>query len=159
MSFHLETTIRRPPEAVFAYLEDVERTALWYEAVQQVDKVGPPPSRDGSPVGTTYRFVRTLPGGTVENLVQVSGYRPNTSITFRSVDGPTPFTYRYDVTPAPEGTRLALHGSIRADGLTGPARMLGPLAPRLFARGMAANLGTLRHLLENGDRPKLPRRI
>lgn len=145
MTFTLNLDIAARPEEVFDFIADFANTPQWYSAVQRVDRKSTP---GGTGIGTEYAVHRQLPSGAVLNTVAVTSYIEGQEITFTSVAGPTPFTYRYRVHPAPNGARLELEGTINADGLPGPARLLGPLAERLFARGMRDNFGALKELLQ-----------
>jgi uncharacterized protein YndB with AHSA1/START domain len=143
MTFTLELDIAAAPADVFTFVADFATTPRWYSAVQRVERVG----GDGG-IGTRYTVHRHLPTGAVTNGVVVTRYEEGREITFTSVDGPTPFTYRYRVHSAPQGTRLQLEGTISTAGLPGPARLLGPVAEQLFKRGMRDNLSALRGMLE-----------
>lgn len=144
MSFSIDLTVRRPTDVVFAFLADSRNTPRWYEAVREAELVTPGPVA----VGTRYRFVRDLPGGRADNLVEVTELEPDAVVTLASVDGPTPFRYRYTLSPTSGGTHLRLEGAISGEGLGGPAAVLAPFASRLFARGMRSNLAELARLLE-----------
>jgi hypothetical protein len=143
MTFTLDLDIAATPAEVFAFVADFTTTPQWYSAVQRVELV-----RGNGGVGTEYALHRRLPTGAAVNTVAVTSYLEGQEITLTSVDGPTPFTYRYRVRPGPSGARLQLEGTISATGLSGPARLLGPVAERLFKRGMRDNLGTLREILQ-----------
>jgi uncharacterized membrane protein len=146
--FAIEVQIAEPPSQVFAYLADVEEAPRWYSAVQEVE------SLDGGPTGkgARYRFVREIGGETQVNEVEVSEFKPNRSLTLTSVSGPTPFIYRYVLMPSGEGTLLRLEGQISGDGLSGLITMLKPFAETFFRRGMAANLQTLKQVIETAAR-------
>ena len=141
-TFTLELDIQAAPEKVLAFVADFATTPLWYSAVQRVERIG------GVGLGARYSVHRRLPVGPVVNTVEVVGFDDGQEITFASVDGPTPFRYRYLVVPEAGGSRLQLDAAISAAGLPGPARLLGPLAGRLFKNGMRDNLGTLKRLIE-----------
>ncbi|WP_262849646.1 SRPBCC family protein [Mumia quercus] len=143
-SFELQLDIDRPPSVVWSVLSDVSRTPEWYEAVQRVVPVVP--AGDGR--GPSYELVRSLPGGKAVNLVEVTESEPEERFSLTSRSGPTPFTYRYTLTPIPGGTRLVLDAEISAAGLPGPLSALGPVATRLFKNGMRTNLGALARMLE-----------
>jgi uncharacterized protein YndB with AHSA1/START domain len=144
--FSIDIDIARAPADVFAYLADVASTPDWYSAVQRVEKVGGASHGRGG----RYRFWRQLPGGPADNEVEITEFEPDKVFTLRSVSGPTPFTYRYLLSPAAGGTRLRLEGEITGEGLGGPLALFAPFASRLFERGMRTNLGTLKRLLERG---------
>lgn len=146
MSFSIDLSIRRATDVVFAFLADSRNTPRWYEAVREAEPLTPGPVA----VGTRYRFVRELPGGRADNLVEVVELEPNAVVTLASVDGPTPFRYRYTLSPTTEGTHLRLEGDITGEGIEGPAALLAPFASKLFARGMRSNLAELKRILESG---------
>lgn len=142
--FSLTTNISAPPNTVFAFLADATNMTLWYEAIEQV--VLRPGTQIGQ--GSSFQLIRSLPGGRAVNVVEVTEYEPNRRLTLESRSGPTPFRYAYTLEASDEGTALTLDGHISTEGQPGPAGHLGPLAARLFARGMQRNLRTLKHLLE-----------
>jgi carbon monoxide dehydrogenase subunit G len=144
MTFTLDLDVAATPAEVFAFIADFTNTPRWYSAVQRVEHL-----HGAGGVGTEYAVHRHLPSGAVVNTVEVASFVEGREVTFTSVDGPTPFTYRYRVKPAGHGTRLELDGTISSAGLSGPARFLGPVAEQLFKRGMRDNLGTLKDLLEH----------
>lgn len=146
MSFSIDLSIRRTTDVVFAFLADSRNTPRWYEAVREAEPVTPGPVA----VGTRYRFVRNLPGGRADNLVEVVELEPDAVVTLASVDGPTPFRYRYTLSPTPGGTHLRLEGDVTGEGVEGPAALWAPFASRLFARGMRSNLDELKRILEAG---------
>ncbi|MFF2496615.1 SRPBCC family protein [Agromyces sp. NPDC058064] len=143
MTFTLTLDVDAEPARVFEFIADFATTPQWYSAVQRVERV-----HGTGGAGTTYTVHRRLPSGPAANTVVVDSCTEGEEITFASVDGPTPFSYRYRVRPAPGGSRLELEGSISAAGLPGPARLLGALAEPLFERGMRSNLKTLKGILE-----------
>lgn len=143
MTFKLNLDIAARPEKVFSFIADFANTPTWYSAVQRVERVSGPGG-----VGTEYAVHRQLPSGAVVNKVAVTSYIEGQEITFTSIEGPTPFTYRYRVHAAPNGATLELEGSISAAGLPGPARLLNPVAERLFKHGMRDNLGALKEILQ-----------
>ena len=144
-SFELTQDIARGPEAVWNVISDVPRARDWYEAIIRVTPLGE------STVGEGARFEleRALPGGQAVNVVEVTEYVPTERFTLASRSGPTPFTYRYALAPSAAGTLLTLRGDISAEGLRGPAALLGPLATTLFKNGMRTNLAALARLVES----------
>ena len=144
MTFQLSLDVAAPPATVFDFVADFTTMPKWYSAVQRVER------RDNaSGLGTRYEVYRQLPGGTARNTVEITGYDSGREVTFSSLNGPTPFVYRYLVEPkGSNATRLTRAGSISRAGLTGPAALLGPLAEGLFKRGMRDNLGALKGILE-----------
>lgn len=142
--FTIDIEVNAAQETVFGYIADGSRAPEWYEAVQSATKT----TKGQTSEGTRYEFTRVLPQGAVVNEVEVSEFREPTLITFASVSGPTPFTYRYRVEPTADGSKVTLEGSITGEGLRGPAALLAPLAGRFFEKGMAKNLNALKTRLE-----------
>jgi Polyketide cyclase / dehydrase and lipid transport len=62
-TFHLEVTIDRPRDAVFAVIADPTTMPRWYEAVQQATRTSTGPVT----AGATYVISRSLPGGEVHS--------------------------------------------------------------------------------------------
>jgi len=145
-TFQTTISIGRPPAEVFDLLADTEKTPLWYEAVVSATKIGSGPAGRGR----RYRLVRALPGGLVENEVEITDYEPARRVTLTSVSGPTPFRYRYTLEPLAQGagTRVILDGDITTEGLPVPAP-LRPIATRAFQHGMAQNLAVLKRIVES----------
>lgn len=144
MSFQISLDIDRSPAEVFAYIADFRNMPKWYEAVEDVTVAASAPLG----IGARFHMVRSLPGGPAHNDVEITSYRPDGEVTFASINGPTPFQYRYEFQPTGTGTRLTLDGDISAEGLSGPAGHLGGLAGRLFKQGMKKNLNVLKKILE-----------
>ncbi|MER7608963.1 SRPBCC family protein [Nocardioides sp. NPDC127503] len=147
MTFHLTTTIAAPPQTVFDFVSDLRTMPRWYSAVESVHLL-----EGATPLTAIYRVRRRLPTGNAENEVQTSAYVPSTEVAFTSITGPTPFTYRYRVSPISGRTQLQLDGSITTAGLPGPAGLLGPFAEQLFKRGMQDNLQQLASIIERASR-------
>ena len=143
MAFELTLSIDATPGDVFAFIADFATTPRWYSAVKRVD-----PLSGSGEVGSRYLVYRDLPGGRAENEVEVTGRVDGSEVTFTSLRGPTPFSYRYRVAADGSGTRLTLNGSISGAGLGGPAALFAPMAEGLFKRGMRDNLGELKRILE-----------
>ena len=144
MAFTIEIDIDRPSEVVFGYLAQVENTPKWYSAVEEAEKLTSAPVS----TGTRYRLLRQLPTGPAVNDVEVTEFTPNSVFTIASRSGPTPFTYRYRLSPQGKNTHLRLEGEISGEGLGRGFALVAPFAERLFERGMRANLATLKQLLE-----------
>jgi len=153
--FTIDQLVARPIDVVFQFLTAVEATPNWYSAVKSVKRV----SSDETAQVPLFLFVRELPGGLVTNTVAVSAMEPNRAFELRSIDGPTPFVYRYELEEQPhKWTLVRLIGSISGEGLSVPFKVLQPFAETLFQRGMKGNLQSMRQLLEQG-RPEGGRRF
>lgn len=150
-TFHIETTIDRPPDDVFTVIADPTAMPDWYDAVQQVTTTWTGPTTTGA----TYVVTRSLPGGDVDNTVEITEYETNRRVTLESRDGPTPFRYRYTLASRPDGaTGITLDGRISGTGLPAPLGAVDPLATRLFQHGMRRNLAELRRIIESAPTPR-----
>ena len=141
MTFETNVHIGRTVEDVFDYVSDPLRFAQWNSAVRAVRAVRPVPSREAA----QYVMERELPGGRVENLIEVVANERPIEFAIRSISGPTPFVYRYRFASAAGGAEIAFSGAFE---LTGIAGLAGPLAKRAVKRGVDDNLATLKGLLE-----------
>lgn len=144
-TFVLETTVRRPLAEVLDFLRDGRTMPAWFEAVTAVRPLAG--STDGR---ERFEVRRRLPSGDAVNVVELSVETEPIGVLMRSRRGPTPFAYRFELRPDGPATRVTLDGSITAEGLSGPFALLAPVAGKLFERGMAENLRTLRRRLEMG---------
>jgi len=138
MTFETSVHVGRTVEDVFDYVSDPLRFAHWNSAVRAVRPV----ASDERP---QYVMERELPGGRVENRIEVVTRERPVEFAIRSISGPTPFVYRYRFTRVPGGTDIAFSGAFE---LTGVASLAGPLAKRAVKRGVDDNLATLKELLE-----------
>jgi len=136
IAFQTSIEIDRPPADVYAVVGDPTTYSRWNSAVRSVEPV----DADG------YRMVRELPTGLAENHLEVVAARSPEFVVIEASDGPTPFTYRYEIHEAGHGTELELDAEVE---LGGAAALLGPLAARAVKRGVDENLATLKQLLEN----------
>jgi uncharacterized protein YndB with AHSA1/START domain len=136
----IQTSVRiaRPASEVFALLSDPTRFPLWNSAVDSV-----------RPTGSTFAMERTLPGGRARNELEITELGEPERFGIRTLSGPTPFAYRYRLTPDGGATLVALDATVE---LGRPAELLGPLAARAVKHGIDANLATLRDALERGGR-------
>jgi uncharacterized membrane protein len=146
-TFRVTININRPTTDVFAFVAEPRNMPLWYEAVEQVAQVTPSRATKAA----TYQITRSLPRGRADNIVKVTNSTPDLTVTFESLDGPTPFHYRYTIEPNTSGSVLTLDADISSAGLPGPLAHLDGIATRAFKQGMRHNLEELKHLVESGS--------
>jgi uncharacterized protein YndB with AHSA1/START domain len=144
-AFQVSIDIAATPATVFPLVAEPSSMKRWYEAVNEVTITTEGATRRG----TTYRIARSLPGGPAANVVEITEYGPDRHVTHESLDGPTPFRYRYTLEPTLEGTKVVLDGRITSAGILGTAAPADHLATALFKRGMRKNLAALKQLAEN----------
>jgi polyketide cyclase/dehydrase/lipid transport protein len=137
ISFESSIELGRTRGEVFDYVADAGRLAEWNLAVMTVD---PSPDTPGHHV-----MRRELPTGVAINEIAITAHRPD-EMTLRTITGPTPFVYRYTFDSIPRGTRIRLQAEMDLGGI---ARLAQPLAAHGLRRGVDANLGSLRTILES----------
>ena len=139
-SFENTVIIRRPVEDVFAFLADFENVPKWNYAIVETRKVSPGPVG----VGTTYRQTRSVPSRSEEGF-QVTVFEPPSRLEVQGQLGPFTARVTYVLEPTGGGTRLTNAVELGSSGLLAVA---APLATSRVKRAVAANLDTLRRLLE-----------
>ncbi len=141
-SFENTVIIRRPVEDVFAFLADFENVPKWNYAIVETRKVSPGPVG----VGTTYRQTRSVPSRSEEGF-QVTVFEPPSRLEVQGQLGPFTARVTYVLEPTGGGTRLTNAVELGSSGLL---MLVAPLATSRVKRAVAANLDTLKQLLEQG---------
>jgi carbon monoxide dehydrogenase subunit G len=100
-------------------------------------------------VGTTYRQTRSAPSRT-EEAFEVTVFEPTSRLQVQGGLGPFTATLSYLLEPAGSGTRLTNTVDLESSGLL---TLVAPLATSRVKHAVAANLNTLKQLLEGGGRP------
>lgn len=138
------TTINRPIQEVFAYLSDIERQADWVSTLSESQKTTSGPTE----VGTKYRQVVKVLGRRVEAENEVTDYQPPTLFAFRGKSGPMRMEMRFTLTSAgPETTEVTQV----AEGASGGVfKLADPIMARTMKKQFAADLETLKTILESG---------
>jgi uncharacterized protein YndB with AHSA1/START domain len=144
-AFQLVINIARPPTEVFRFIAEPRNMPVWYEAVDHVTKT----TAGATGTGARYQIRRSLPAGLALNDAELTELIADRRVTLESRGGPTPFRYRYDVEPSPDGTLLTLDAHISSAGLPGPFAHLDRLTTQLFKQGMRQNLHELKRVLES----------
>lgn len=140
-TFSTSVRIRRPVEAVYAFVADPLQFPRWNSAVHTVHLT----SGELGRVGSRYSMQRRLPVGQVENELEVFSCEHATEFGIRTTSGPTPFRYMYRFALNGVDTVIQLDAGVE---LSGVASVLGPLAASAVRRGVDANLATLKRALE-----------
>jgi carbon monoxide dehydrogenase subunit G len=143
VNFTNTTVINRPPAEVFEFLADFENLPRWNYAISETRKIS------GGPVavGSRYRQTRTLPSRREETF-EVTEFEPDRKLAIRGPLGPFQADVSYLLTAAGEGTSVSNTMDLRP---TGVSRLIAPLAGSRVKSAVAANLGSLKQLLETRD--------
>jgi carbon monoxide dehydrogenase subunit G len=142
-SFENTVIIRRPVEDVFAFLADFENVPAWNYAILETRKVSPGPVG----VGTTYRQTRSVPRRSEESF-EVAIFEPARRLEVQGEIGPFRAKLSYALKPTGSGTRLTNAVDLGSSGLL---TLVAPLATSRVKHAVAANLDTLKQILERGD--------
>jgi hypothetical protein len=142
-SFENTVIIRRPVEDVFAFLADFENVPAWNYAILETRKVSPGPVG----VGTTYHQTRSVPRRSEESF-EVTVFEPARRLEVQGEIGP--FRARLSYVLEPTGSRTRLTNAVGL-GSSGLLTLVAPLATSRVKHAVAANLDTLKQILERGD--------
>jgi hypothetical protein len=145
-AFKTSVRIRRPIEDTFTFVSDPLNFPRWNSAVRAVWQTGGRQSH----VGSTYTMERELPGGRVQNELEILTHEHPTEFAIRAMSGPTPFRYRYVLSGTNDETVVQLDAVVELEGAAG---LLSPLAGRAVKRGVDDNFHELKRILETTPRP------
>jgi len=107
--------IEAPPEALFAYLSDLDNLPEWQTGIVSAEIT----SGDELGVGTTARVVRDLMGQRIEAPMTVTAYEPPGRLAIRSEVSGVKATAELDLTPADgAATDLVFAMEIRGSFIT-----------------------------------------
>jgi uncharacterized membrane protein len=112
--------IARPPEEVFAYLDDLSRHTEWQEQLREVRVETDGPTR----VGTRFRQKRKVPGSIQETTYEITEHDPPRSASWRGLDGAIRAFGTVTVAPAGEASQVSLQLDFEGHGL---GKLLLPL--------------------------------
>jgi uncharacterized membrane protein len=136
--------IARPPEDVFAYIDDLSRHGEWQTAIEQVTVETEGPTR----VGSRARDRRRVPGGVREITYEITAHDPPRRASFRGVDGPVRPVGTVSVIPLDASrSRVMLELDFEGRGI---GKLLLPLVRRDAAKHVPADQQRLKERLEAG---------
>ena len=141
MTVHCEYTIEIPksPAQVFAFLDDVARTPLWFSRCTEVEKLDP----GANGLGTRLRFTVRQRGdstGTMEG--SIAGYARDQHLAFRMSDKVFEVTIDLELAAIATGTRVAHRIDVVPRGIVG--KLLQPVIRRVLPAQVAIDMAKLR---------------
>jgi hypothetical protein len=143
MEFSNTITIERSPHDVFVFVSDLENVPRWNHAIVETRKTSDGPVR----VGTIYRQVRSLPSRSEETL-HVIELEPDRRFAVQGGLGPFEGRLTYEFEEIGGSTRLTNKADLQARGIK---RLAAPIVSGRVREAVAANLGTLKQLLEGKE--------
>lgn len=142
---HAERTVvvARPAEAVFEFLAEGPRGALWRDGVREITRM-----TNSTGVGAVFRQVKAGPGGRqIDCDYLITEYAPPTSLEFAVVAGPVRPTGSFALVERDGHTQVTFRLDAHASGLR---RLAAPFWSSAL-RHEVAQLDRLKTVLE-GDR-------
>lgn len=140
VAYKSSVKIQRPPEAVFPYLVEPSKQALWSDVPMKPLTEGD--MRSGSRMEVTFGM------GPLKAKVglQITAMEPNARMAFESFSGPIGWTGEYRLAPdGPTGTTLSQEGSLTFKGAW---RLLQPIVGAEISRGEVKELEKLKAVIE-----------
>jgi uncharacterized membrane protein len=139
--------INRPPEEVFAYLDDVERHGEWQEDIVGVERVTEGPIRQGSRV----RETRHVPGGNRTMTYEVTEHDPPQQSSFRVLDGPVRAVGTISVEPAGDGTKSRVTIAMDFEGHGIGGKLLLPVARNQARKRVPQSQARMKQVIERAS--------
>jgi uncharacterized membrane protein len=137
--------IARPPEDVFAYLDDLERHGEWQSQIVSSHRETDGPTR----VGTRATDVRKVPGREQSVTYEITEHDPPRKTSFRGTNGPVRPVGTVTVEPAGEGrSKVTLELELQGHGLLG--LIVAPMARSQARKLVPDDQKRLKERLESG---------
>jgi uncharacterized protein YndB with AHSA1/START domain len=134
--------VSRPPEEVFAFVEDARYRPQWDDSVETEELTSAEPIGVGSTVRTRMRS-RGRRG--VEYTWEVTEHEPPSRMTIESTSRPFPTTLAYRLAGREGGTSVDFAVTGRP---TGAMRLLEPLLARVVQKNLDRGFARLKEVLE-----------
>jgi uncharacterized protein YndB with AHSA1/START domain len=144
-----EVEIARPPQEVFAFLDDEANSPKWLAQCVGLRRTTEGPKGVGSKLDYHYRSM-----GHEDHMDgEVVAYQPGQRLAMRYVDKLFDLKVSFELALAAAGTRLRQTCEVEPRGM---AKMMTPMIEGAMEKQMAADLGTLKQLLEAGSAAVAP---
>ena len=142
----VETTIviERPVHLVFAYVTAPENWPTWSSTVIAVNVREPGPLHEDA----TFTVVAKLLGRQFDSEEVVTDFQPGELFAYTTKSGSMPGSWTWRFEDVPEGTRLVQTAVADEERAGRFFRISWPVVERIFRRQMAAELATLKDILE-----------
>lgn len=143
---HMEHTvvINAPIDRVFAYVTDFSNTSKWHKNMKRVGL------RSASPIrlGSTYDWIETFAGKTMDLSGEITSWDPPHCFTWRPLDGPYPMTGGWSFATDGIATTVTRHSDTELSGLL---RFVSMLMSRMARRQVSQELDELKRLIETSS--------
>lgn len=135
------TIIRRPVEAVFAFVTQVENDLQWQPEIQEVQVTSQGPLGKGS----TFRELRKTAGQSFDWNMEITEWVPDRLIWIRSLGGQFPYQGYRKFEAVPEGTEITEFSEVQLPAYLCPFK---PLIRWASTRSVNQAYAKLKSLLE-----------
>jgi uncharacterized protein YndB with AHSA1/START domain len=140
-------TMRAAPDAVFAFLADLENWPRWQSDMQTTTLV----EGQRAQPGARYRYISKAMGQTFDSTIRLVRADAPREVAFEGEwAGMIRPSGRYLIEPAPEGTLVTLNPHPETRGL---GMVMAPLIGIMIKRLNRKHLDDLRHAVERPDAP------
>jgi hypothetical protein len=136
-----EIVIRRPREAVAAFVGDPSNAPKWYVNIKSVEWKTPPPVAKGSQMA----FVAQFLGRRLAYTYEVTELAPGERLVMRTAEGPFPMETSYVWKTVEGGTRMTLRNRGEPAGFS---KLFAPFMAGAMRRANNKDLAKLKALLE-----------
>jgi carbon monoxide dehydrogenase subunit G len=143
MTFANAITIERPRRDVYRFLTHFENIPTWNYAIVETRPV----SDDPVAVGKVYRQIRSIPNR-AEETFEITTLDPDRAIEIEGKFGPLHGKLTYELEDRGSETLLTNTVQLEARGL---AKIAAAMSGGRLQRAVAANLGTLKKVLESSS--------
>lgn len=133
----------RPPDEVFAFVEDARNRPRWDETVISEELTSPEPIGVGTTVSTRLRSM----GREYQYTWEVVEHQPPSRMTIESTSGPFPTTLAFQLSGREGGTWVEFSVTGRPAGLL---RLFGPFIARGTQTNLDRSFPRLKQVLEAG---------
>jgi uncharacterized membrane protein len=138
--------IARPPDAVFAYIDDLARHGEWQDSIVSVHVDTDGPTR----VGTRATEVRRMGSREMTITYEVTEHDPPRAFGFRGIDGPVRVLGKGTVDPVGDGSSSRLHLELDFTGHGLMGKLFAPMAHSQAAKQVPVDHARLKERLEGG---------
>ena len=137
--------IDKPPQEVFAYLDQLDRHGEWQELIvsNKVQTEGP------TRVGTRVTQTRRVPGREQTFTYEITEHDPPRRASWQGVDGPIRPVGTLTVEPVGDGSRSRVTVQLDLNG-HGLGKLIAPLARRQARTQIPKDQARLKEKLERG---------
>ena len=139
--FNMNEWVARPPKDVFEFITASENAPKIVNSVTSMVKLTEGPAR----VGTRYRETRLMNGKEQQAELEIVEFEPTRKYAVQNVTSGIETTYRYNLQPERDGTRIDLVCEVKAKGIK---KLMLPLVASILKKEDGDHLQRVKKVLE-----------